>query len=79
MRNRPLLHAAASLELVASVWLAAALTFAPTRPAVAQVAAAFARTTTPDTSWVARSALYEVNVRDFSPTGDLRGALSGLH
>lgn len=32
----------------------------------------------PDTSWVARSALYEVFVRDFSPTGDLRGVIDGL-
>ncbi len=31
-----------------------------------------------DTSWVARCALYEVNVRDFSPTGDIRGVLDGL-
>jgi glycosidase len=32
----------------------------------------------PDTSWVARSTLYEVFVRDFSPTGDLRGVTRGL-
>ena len=32
----------------------------------------------PDTSWVTRAALYEVNVRDFSPTGDLRGVTAGL-
>lgn len=32
----------------------------------------------PDTSWVARSALYEVFVRSFSPTGDLRGVAAGL-
>lgn len=32
----------------------------------------------PDTSWVARSALYEVFVRDFSPTGDFRGVIGGL-
>ncbi len=32
----------------------------------------------PDTSWVARSALYEVNVRDFSPGGNLRGVTAGL-
>ncbi len=25
----------------------------------------------PDTSWIARSAIYEVNVRDFAPTGTL--------
>jgi glycosidase len=37
-----------------------------------------ARVTAPETSWVTRSAIYEVNVRDFSPTGDLRGVTRGL-
>jgi glycosidase len=32
----------------------------------------------PDTSWVRRSALYEVFVRDFSATGDFRGVIAGL-
>ena len=32
----------------------------------------------PDTSWVARSAIYQVFVRDFSPTGDFRGVAAGL-
>jgi len=32
----------------------------------------------PDTSWVARSAIYELFVRDFSPSGDLRGVIGGL-
>jgi glycosidase len=31
-----------------------------------------------DTSWVARSALYEVFVQDFSATGDLRGVINEL-
>jgi glycosidase len=39
-------------------------------PALAQTA--------PDTSWVRRSAIYEVFVRDFSPTGDLQGVVRGL-
>ena len=34
--------------------------------------------TAPDTSWVARSALYEVFVRDFSPSGNFRGLIDGL-
>jgi alpha-amylase len=34
--------------------------------------------TAPDTSWVARSALYEVFVQDFSPAGNLRGVIAGL-
>jgi len=34
--------------------------------------------TAPDTSWVHHSALYEVFVRDFSPTGDFRGVTDGL-
>jgi len=33
----------------------------------------------PDTSWVQRSAVYEVFVRDFSPTGDLKGVTAGLN
>ena len=45
------------------------------RPARAQVPA---RATAPDTSWVTRSAIYEVFVRDFSPTGDLGGVTRGL-
>ena len=32
----------------------------------------------PDTSWVARSVLYEVFVQDFSPAGDFRGVIDGL-
>jgi alpha-amylase len=32
----------------------------------------------PDTSWVARSALYEVFVQDFSPAGNFRGVMDGL-
>jgi glycosidase len=32
----------------------------------------------PDTSWVARSALYEVFVQDFSPAGNFRGVTDGL-
>jgi glycosidase len=31
-----------------------------------------------DTSWVARSTLYEVFVQDFSSTGDFRGVIAGL-
>src|SRR5688572_10053794 len=32
----------------------------------------------PDTSWVARSVLYEVFVQDFSPSGNLHGVTAGL-
>jgi glycosidase len=32
----------------------------------------------PDTSWVSRSALYEVFVQDFSPAGNFRGVIDGL-
>lgn len=45
------------------------------RGASAQVPA---RVTAPDTSWVARSVIYEVFVRDFSPAGNLRGVTAGL-
>lgn len=34
--------------------------------------------TAPDTSWVSRSALYEVFVQDFSPAGTFRGVIEGL-
>lgn len=58
------------LVVTAWLWLAAG------NPTAAQQAPALA--TAPDTSWVARSALYEVFVRDFSPEGDLRGVTRGL-
>jgi glycosidase len=56
-------------------FLAAWLSLAAGYPALAQQAPA---RTTPDTSWVARSALYEVFVRDFSASGDLRGVTRRL-
>lgn len=36
------------------------------------------RAESPDTSWVARSVLYEVFVQDFSARGDFRGVIEGL-
>src|SRR3954451_22781835 len=36
------------------------------------------RATAPDTSWVSRSALYEVFVQDFSSKGNFRGVIDGL-
>src|SRR5438094_10059624 len=50
----------------------ACLSLAASYPASAQPA------TAADSSWVTRSAIYEVFVRDFSPTGDLRGVRLGL-
>jgi glycosidase len=61
--------------LAALLTLAAAYT-GVARPARAQAPAAVPLA--PDTSWVARSALYEVNVRDFSRRGNLRGVTAGL-
>ena len=58
-----------------AVCLSLATGYAAARPASAQVPA---RAMAPDTSWVARSAIYEVFVRDFSPTGDFRGVIAGL-
>jgi len=57
-------------RFVAALACLALTTAAPggARPAGAQA---------PD-SWVSRSAIYEVFVRDFSPTGDLRGVTRGL-
>ena len=73
MRMRSRLLASASLVS------AACLTFAAVCPAVAQRPAATpVPMMAPDTSWVARSALYEVFVRDFSPAGTLRGVREGL-
>jgi len=66
MRNR--LAAFASCLALAGVLLVA-------RSAPAQAPAA---ALAPATSWVTRCAIYEVNVRDFSPTGDLRGVTRGL-
>ena len=48
-----------------------AASLATARPAPGQAPA-------PDTSWVARSALYEVFVQDFSPSGNFRGVIQGL-
>ncbi|MBI3983199.1 MAG: hypothetical protein HY337_09815 [Gemmatimonadetes bacterium] len=50
----------------------------PLLPLVAPLLPLPARAQAPDTSWVARSAIYEVNVRDFSPAGDVRGVTDGL-
>ena len=59
---------------LSSVLLAAACLAVPS-PAPAQLAAP---ALAPDTSWVARSALYEVFVRDFSAAGTFRGVIEGL-
>ena len=58
--------------------LAACLTLTAASLALAQAAPAPSAALAPDTSWVARSILYEVNVRDFSASGDLRGVTAGL-
>ena len=54
--------------------MAACLSLATAYPAAAQPQSRLA----PDTSWVSRSAIYEVFVRDFSPAGNLRGVTAGL-
>jgi hypothetical protein len=64
------------IRLAALLSMAAACP-ALTRPATAQAPAA-APALAPDTSWVTRCAIYEVNVRDFSPGGNLRGVTAGL-
>jgi glycosidase len=46
--------------------------------AAAAPAAAPVPVPAPDTSWVSRSALYEVFVQDFSPAGNFRGVMDGL-
>jgi glycosidase len=37
-----------------------------------------ARQSASDTSWITHSAIYEVFVRDFSPSGDFKGVINGL-
>jgi glycosidase len=66
MRNR-------FAQVAACLWLAGYGVVA--RPLPAQVPAP---ALAPDTSWVSRSAIYEVFVRDFSPTGNLQGVTRGL-
>jgi glycosidase len=65
-------HALARLAACLSM-AAACPALAPSAPAQAPAAAL-----APDTSWVARCAIYEVNVRDFSPGGNLPGVTAGL-
>ena len=62
------------LAAAAILWLVAGCA-AGARPAPASLER---RATAPETSWVARSAIYEVFVQDFSPTGDFRGVIQGL-
>lgn len=66
------------LNRLVCLFLAAGFVAVP-QPAPAQEPApALASAPAPDTSWVTRSALYEVFVRDFSPAGTLRGVTEGL-
>lgn len=60
------------LAVLAGLSLALPLTL------LAQQAPPAAAPLAPDTSWVTRCAIYEVNVRDFSPAGNLRGVTAGL-
>jgi len=63
------------LKVLATCLLLAAGASSVVRSSAAQVPD---RPMAPDTSWVARSALYEIFVRDFSPAGNLRGVIAGL-
>lgn len=56
----------------------ACLVLATASPAIALTGPGRVRAAAPDTSWVNRSAIYEVFVRDFSPSGDFRGVIRGL-
>jgi len=68
MRNR----LSAIMLFVMSAMLAVA---SPATPCIAQ---ASSRVTAPDSSWVRHSAIYEVFVRDFSPSGNFQGVTRGL-
>lgn len=67
---------------VARTFVAACLVFAAAActsvrpPQTTAVQTAAVRAT--DTSWIARSAIYEVFVRDFSPAGNFQGLIDGL-
>jgi glycosidase len=64
-------------SVIAACVVTAAAACTPVRPpesTAVQVAAVRAT----DTSWITRSAIYEVFVRDFSPTGDFQGLINGL-
>ncbi|MGE0353411.1 MAG: alpha-amylase family glycosyl hydrolase [Gemmatimonadales bacterium] len=63
------LHRLAAGAMLCALWAGSAV---PARLLPAQAPAA------PDTSWVARSALYEIFVQDFSPAGNLQGVIRGL-
>ena len=58
--------------------LLSCLCLAGTQAVLGQEAAPGAPALAPDTSWVTRSALYEVFVRDFSAGGNLAGVTRGL-
>lgn len=62
------------------VVLATCLGLVAASPALGQAVPAPAASAplAPDTSWVTRCAIYEVNVRDFSAAGNLRGVTAGL-
>jgi len=65
----------ATLVLVLPGVVLAAGALTPVRSGAATAAVS---PTARDTSWVARSAIYELYVRDFSPTGDFPGVIDGL-
>jgi glycosidase len=78
MANR-ILPTIATAHLVSAFFFASAFSLVSAfSPVSAFSLPSHAQTLAPDTSWVRRSAIYEVFVRDFSPTGDLRGVTRGL-
>jgi alpha-amylase len=58
--------------------LAACLVMTACKPAEQRPESVIAPPLAPDTSWVTRSAIYQVFVRDFSASGDFRGVIAGL-
>ena len=61
---------------LSAITLVAAL--AAAWPATSRSAEGSWRATAPESSWVTHSAIYEVFVRDFSPSGDFKGVARGL-
>ena len=58
--------------------VAVCLMLALSAPAISQAVPVRGHASTPDVAWVSHGAIYEVFVRDFSPTGNFRGVIAGL-
>src|ERR1039458_8850894 len=58
--------------------IAVCILLAATPPASARIPQEGGKAQAPEARWIRASAIYEVFVRDFSPTGDFQGVIRGL-